>query len=46
LGTPFERNCENEKGPALQASRDEITERRGFELEFQGLGELTVSFKE
>ena len=35
--------CGNEKSPALQASLSEMTERRGFELEFQGLGELSVS---
>jgi hypothetical protein len=36
--------CGNEKSPALQASLSEMTERRGFELEFQGLEELSVSF--
>jgi hypothetical protein len=39
----LKRVCGNEKSPALQASRDEMTGRRGFELEFQGLEKLRVS---
>jgi hypothetical protein len=37
--------CGNVKSRVLQASRDEMTERRGFEREFQGLGKLSVPFK-